>query len=423
MDITEGFPNEAFFSGGSINISPEENAMLLSQTEPFKWQKGMHVNRSDLTSIPRELLTKNRLGVDETKFGEGSHHQEKYWVDVVSHIAVRPGFKRDSVMRYITGTHTKEKPSNTRLWRVARHWLAEVTKVGNEGKWRPTCKFPRGPNEIRDDAFWEALRIIGDFGFGYGTFPRNILDKMKKAGATWLAVTPKDRHVPACWKRWADDAGMKYAESYANTHKAPRKRKRQPADNNSGLASTSTLPTQPTTSNTQVQPPNTADMAYLDQHTHRPAAKAQGLSHTGASNTVSSTAWASIFGPYNSAGAPDIAKPPTKSDAPGPEATTQPSNDVAQTGTSDTAFQVTTIDDDDDIDMTEGAIDSATLDDIIYADTSGTFQSMALDDGINRPEGAIQSTAQDDVIYTGTSRIALQLTAPNDEYTDLPNVE
>ncbi|KAI1430622.1 hypothetical protein GGR50DRAFT_701334 [Xylaria sp. CBS 124048] len=203
------FPNGMFPYGAPIHITPEDHAARVAEAPEPRVPYGIAV-WATTSNTKRSLHEANRLGVDETVLyhDEDTVTPSEHWATVLELIPVQPWVDAGRVVVYLATTQPLEKPANTRLWRLARKWLHECVERGSKSGWGENSDFP---DELQDESFWEALRIIGDTDAGYGTFPDTLKEKMDAVGVTWILVNPRDRWIPVCWKTWADRAGMDYA--------------------------------------------------------------------------------------------------------------------------------------------------------------------------------------------------------------------
>ncbi|KAI2635910.1 hypothetical protein GGS21DRAFT_489625, partial [Xylaria nigripes] len=203
------FPNPLFNYGAALELSVEDcQALPFDQpaTIALIQQRSRWVKKVK-TNLYRSLI-RNRLGFDEKVLRANMDSPPDYWFQLLKRVHMQSWVDQSKVISYLALARPLEKPSNSKLWRLACLWIDEAERnVKNQG-WSDEMTFSCANI---DDALFEALRLNGDTSLGFGAFPTTLRKRLKEIGAAWFLVNPEHRVIPACWQKWADRAHIKYA--------------------------------------------------------------------------------------------------------------------------------------------------------------------------------------------------------------------
>ncbi|KAI2632956.1 hypothetical protein GGS21DRAFT_522078 [Xylaria nigripes] len=213
--VIAGFPNTLFDYGASIDMSSEQNSHLVAtgrDVVSFVQSQASSLAVHVPVSNQRTLHPISKLGVNETIFTLPKSAEE-FWISLLQKVPPQPWIDMEKLLGHLSTSRPLEKPSNSKIWKLARNWLDEAIRCGSENQWDNDISFP---SHITDESFWEALRIVGDADAGFGTFPSSLRSKMVSAGAAWMLVSPDVRKVPMCWKLWVSQNNISYAAIVPN---------------------------------------------------------------------------------------------------------------------------------------------------------------------------------------------------------------
>ncbi|KAI0547079.1 hypothetical protein F4679DRAFT_597871 [Xylaria curta] len=214
------FPNSKFpffKQGTSIDPTIAQNAEWISRIQEgivYEMPDSSFSKRTSSATKHRILYMKNRLGMNE-KHLEDIEDPEEYWKAVMKIAPPRPWMDASEVMKHLARVRPMEKPSISNLWRDAKALLTLAIMEGSYHRWENDANIRISKIEPE---FWEALRIVGDAGYGHGIFPYKLRNKLASVGLAWIFVNPEERILPQCWEKCATRQGLQFYKSMPVMH-------------------------------------------------------------------------------------------------------------------------------------------------------------------------------------------------------------